>query len=371
MTQNAIDVPQILAAVGAWDKAEYTASREGVDFKAAVYIREEPLDPADDSPVPGRRGLPGRSACSSTSAAAAPIRPGISTFSAWPRSSFCCFHYTGKLNTFDKVIYWGNVAAGLLAPTVFLHFCLTFPEARWCTLARAHRLFCTCLPRLVLLSGWELPPALCASASRCIEVRWMLDRIWIAADCPLPAGRSGAEPGIPQSRRPHRPPAAEMAAQRHLLRLPALRHLLRRPYALGMLPNQYMRLSVLSLLLIPLTLAYAIVRYRLMDVDIIFRRGYAYTLATLCVLAAFYGVVFSLGSLVQKNFKDLGNTGLITVMLIAAFLFQPHPQLDSGTARPLLLPRPLRLPPHPDRVRARTEFGDRSGPHAAPRWPTA
>jgi PAS domain-containing protein len=90
-----------------------------------------------------------------------------------------------------------------------------------------------------------------------------------------------------------------------------------------MLPNQYMRLSVLSLALIPLTLAYAIARYRLMDVDILFRRGYAYTLATVCVLAAFYGIVFSLGSLVQKNFKDVGNTGLIAVMLVAAFLFQP------------------------------------------------
>src|SRR6202161_3876387 len=70
-------------------------------------------------------------------------------------------------------------------------------------------------------------------------------------------------------------------------------------------------------------MAYAIARYRLMDVDILFRRGYAYTLATLCVLAAFYSIVFSLGSLVQKNFKDLGNTGLITVMLVATFLFQP------------------------------------------------
>ena len=95
------------------------------------------------------------------------------------------------------------------------------------------------------------------------------------------------------------------------------------PYAMGAIPNAYLKMSVLSLALIPLTLAYAIVRYRLMDVDIIFRRGYAYTLATVCVLAAFYGIVFSLGSLVQKNFKDLGNTGLITVMLIAAFLFQP------------------------------------------------
>ena len=60
-----------------------------------------------------------------------------------------------------------------------------------------------------------------------------------------------------------------------------------------------------------------------MDVDIIFRRGYAYTLATLCVLAAFYAIVFSLVSLVQVSFKDLGNTGLVIVMLIATFLFQP------------------------------------------------
>src|SRR5262249_53331350 len=40
------------------------------------------------------------------------------------------FHYTGKLNTFDKVIYYGNLGAGLLAPTLFLHFCVTFPEPR-------------------------------------------------------------------------------------------------------------------------------------------------------------------------------------------------------------------------------------------------
>src|SRR5213075_1132748 len=44
---------------------------------------------------------------------------------------------------------------------------------------------------------------------------------------------------------------------------------------------------------------------------------------TVCVLAAFYGIVFSLASLVKQNFKDLGNTGLMTVMLITAFLFQP------------------------------------------------
>ena len=32
----------------------------------------------------------------------------------------------GKLNTFDEAMYWGNLAAGLFAPTIFFHFCLTF-----------------------------------------------------------------------------------------------------------------------------------------------------------------------------------------------------------------------------------------------------
>jgi len=95
------------------------------------------------------------------------------------------------------------------------------------------------------------------------------------------------------------------------------------PYSLGIVPNAYMKMSVLALALVPLTLAYAIARYRLMDVDILFRRGYAYTLATLCVLAGFYGIVFFLASMIQRNFKDLPQSWLVAIMLMAAFLFQP------------------------------------------------
>src|SRR5260221_12068319 len=109
------------------------------------------------------------------------------------------------------------------------------------------------------------------------------------------------------------------------------------PYSLGILPYAYMKMSVLSLTLVPLTLAYAIARYRLMDVDILFRRGYAYTLATVCVLAGFYGIVFSLASLVQKNFKDLPQSGLVAIMLMAAFLFQPvRTLIQERLGRPFL-----------------------------------
>jgi hypothetical protein len=45
------------------------------------------------------------------------------------------------------------------------------------------------------------------------------------------------------------------------------------PYLLGAVPGPYMKLSVFSLLLVPLTWAYAVLRYRLMDVDVIFQQG--------------------------------------------------------------------------------------------------
>jgi PAS domain S-box-containing protein len=95
------------------------------------------------------------------------------------------------------------------------------------------------------------------------------------------------------------------------------------PYALGAVPSGNLRLAVLSVVLLPLSLAYAIVRYRLMDVDILFRRGYAYTLATICVLAGFYLIVIMLGNLAHVYFNNLGNTAPLIMMLIGAFLFQP------------------------------------------------
>ena len=93
---------------------------------------------------------------------------------------FLCFHYTGKLNTFDKVMYFGNLVAGLLAPTVFLHFCLTFPEPRhWfaepCAdgaALPARRRCCSCCTSAFSSGALQIAVPL-------LEVRWMLDRVWM------------------------------------------------------------------------------------------------------------------------------------------------------------------------------------------------
>jgi signal transduction histidine kinase len=157
-----------------------------------------------------------------------------------------------------------------------------------------------------------------------IELNWLLDRIWMAAwTLPYIAGGLVLAAGYRAADDPI------VRQQLKWLRNGALVGTL--PFAvfyvlfyvMGAVPSQTMKMSVLSEALIPLTLAYAILRYRLMDVDILFRRGYAYTLATLCVMAGFYGIVFSLGNLVQEHFKGLGNLGLTAVVLVAAFLFQP------------------------------------------------
>jgi signal transduction histidine kinase len=78
-----------------------------------------------------------------------------------------------------------------------------------------------------------------------------------------------------------------------------------------------MKLAVLSLGLMPLAWSYAVLRYRLMDVDVIFQQGYVYTLATLCVLGLFYGLIFSLG-----KFEDLSPASAALLILLAAFTFQ-------------------------------------------------
>src|ERR1700688_5167350 len=63
------------------------------------------------------------------------------------------------------------------------------------------------------------------------------------------------------------------------------------PYFLGIVPRPWMNFSAVSLVLIPLCFGYAIIRYRLMDVDIIFKRGLAYTAASGGVVAVYIAFV--------------------------------------------------------------------------------
>ncbi len=320
---SATDAARVLYGLGVWLPVNYTISRNGVEVVVPVITGESNRD---------------QSLLLQYGTGIAYLAIGIFVFlrrnSAYKSRHFyifcllsfiaSTFHYTGKLNTFDWIVYWGNVSAGLVAPALLLHFCLTFPEPRPWFRPRLHA-WAIYLPAACLLALYTgFSTGVITADNPLVETRYLLDR---ASAALLIVYYSLCAFALTTAYR-----ATQDATTRQQLKwlrngvvsgfLPfALLYLA--PYLVGEEPALWMRFSVLALVLIPLTIAYAIARYRLMDVDIIFRRGFAYTAATVCVLAAFYGIVFSLASFAQKNFKDIGSAGMLTVMLVTAFLFQP------------------------------------------------
>ena len=318
------DVTKVLVRIGSWVKASYQLQSGGVELNPTpLVVGQQPLD---------------RALIYQYMVGSAYLVIGLFVYfrrgSAHKARHFyilclasfvsLCFHYTGQLNAFDKIIYFGNVGAGLLAPTMFLHFCLTFPEPReWFRgPVRTGLLY---LPAAILAVVFvAFSSGTVTIAVPLVEVGWMLNRIWMVVwTVPYLIG------AVVLNAENRRTEDTIVRQQLKWLRNGALYGILPftlfyvAPYVLGAMPNNWMKMSVLSVAIIPLTLAYAIIRYRLMDVDIIFRRGYAYTLATLCVLATFYAAIFSLGNIVKQYLPGTGNTFSMVVMLISAFLFQP------------------------------------------------
>src|SRR6185369_3939968 len=78
------------------------------------------------------------------------------------------------------------------------------------------------------------------------------------------------------------------------------------PYLTGSMPRSALRLSVRSLGLRPLTFGYAICRYRLMDVDLIFKRGMVYTLAAAAIVGLSFAVVAGVAELVHTQVPSSG-----------------------------------------------------------------
>ena len=84
-----------------------------------------------------------------------------------------------------------------------------------------------------------------------------------------------------------------------------------------------MKVSVLSLGLLPLTFGYAIFRYRLMDVDLIFKRGMVYTLAAATIAGAYFAVVAAVAEMVHTQVPSSGPIGLTLAIVVTALLFDP------------------------------------------------
>jgi PAS domain S-box-containing protein len=234
---------------------------------------------------------------------------------------FYSFHYTGKLNLFDWSIFWSNVVAELLQPALFLHFVLTFPEPK--RVVRERRW----LPALLYAPGAVL------LGLRIVAVQWLepsevlrftLDRLemsYLAAYFVIAAGvlwhsyRTAETPILRQQMK-------WVTRGTTIAILPfTLFYVI--PYLDGSAPTTLMKVSVLCLVFLPLTFGYAIFRYRLMDVDLIFKRGMAYTLAAAAIAGIYFAVVGLAAELVHTHLPSAGPAGLIAAIVVTALLADP------------------------------------------------
>ena len=205
------------------------------------------------------------------------------------------FSFTGRFDRVDWFFYWADVVALLMVPPLFLHFTLVFPE-------RPHSAGYT-----ALLARWVpaiyLPAAVLGSTRivallranvdpgyfvRVIEFVDTLEVVHLTAF--LGAGLLVLVRALRRVR--------SVTSRRQLrwivwgtaLGVLPFAVVYTVPFALGVTPSLPIELLAIPLAFIPLAFASAIVRYRLMDVEVILKRLLVYT-AVMAAIAGIYVVI--------------------------------------------------------------------------------
>jgi two-component system, NtrC family, sensor kinase len=205
------------------------------------------------------------------------------------------FSYSGRLDRLDQVFYWADVVAMLLLPPLFVHFALVFPERPdgWARTEAAR----TGLPLLylpALLLGGAHAVVLARNGFQGEVFSRVLTQIetgtWVALTASLVAGLTIMVRVLGRVR--------SVTARRQLrwivwgTALGAMPFVVfyALPFILGFQPLPGAEYTALLLGLVPLAFASAIVRYRLMDVEVIIKRGMVYA-AAIAAIAAIYAVL--------------------------------------------------------------------------------
>jgi len=205
------------------------------------------------------------------------------------------FSFSGRLDRLDWVFYWSDAVSILALPPLFLHFTLVFPERprRWMegVLGRSV-IVAFYLPAVAMGLTRIMAVAQSANDPRLfVSIVSLLDRLELLylAAC-LISGfvtliRALSHVRTITARRQLRWIAWGTALGAGTF---ALGYAL--PYVLGVEPSLPMELSAIPLSLIPLTYASAIVRYRLLDIEVIVKRALVYA-AALAAMVAIYAIL--------------------------------------------------------------------------------
>jgi PAS domain S-box-containing protein len=234
---------------------------------------------------------------------------------------FCSFHFSGKLNSFDWTIYWGNVAANMLQPVLLLHFVLTFPERA--EVAKKHRWLIPAIyvPGLLLIA-YHASAFAFSRASEPLLSR--LDRSWMAyLAIYFALAAAVLLYSYSRAKRPLVRQQLKWLMRGTILAIAPFTVLYVLPYVIPGVGFEPIKASAITLGILPMTFGYAIFRYKLMDVDLIFKRGMAYTLAAIAIAGAYFAAIALVGELVHSRVPSAGTAGLVLAIVITALLADP------------------------------------------------
>ena len=317
------NLERALYATGPYGQVYYTITRDGIPLEAPIKVIPDPMDHSLEFGlrVIGLIYL---------------IIGFYVLFRRWgaPRAThfylFClvsfafyALKYTGKFDTLDWGVFWTNVVAEALQPALFLHFALSFPEERFKNLRRRWLLPLVYAPGAGLLALW-LWSIGTREATKLLLDR--LDQIATAYDAlfyvcaALLFLRSYSRATTPLLRQ-----QLKWVTRGTLLAVLPFTFFYAIPYLLHLNPPQLLtNLAGLSLVFLPLTFAWAIVRYRLMDTDLIFKRGVAYTLATALILGGYFGIIALIAEIVHQRLPEtMREWALVIAILVTAAVFDP------------------------------------------------
>ena len=330
------DFERELYHTGAYGKAEYSITRYGVALDTPVVVYPEATD---RSSYQGLRFI-----------GLIYLAIGIYVlFRRWtaPRAThfylFClvsfalnALKYTGALNASgkwdftDQIVFWSNIIAGALQPALFLHFAISFPEERFKDGGRRWLLAILYAPGIALLGLWIIAMTRWQATGILLHRLDQINYGYIAAFYVLAAtlfSISYARANTPLLRQ-----QLKWLYRGAWLAVGPFTLLFAVPFLLDIrTPGLLTKLAGLSLVFLPLTFCWAIIRYRLMDTDLIFKRGVAYTLATVTLVGAYFGIIALTADIVHQRFPEaIREWALLIAVVVTAAVFEPLKRRIQG-----------------------------------------
>jgi PAS domain S-box-containing protein len=256
-------------------------------------------------------------------------------FFGWFLASFVVYFYssTGEFNTFDKAVDFLDWSALCALAPLFLHFCANFPTGK--PLFYRSKLLAALLylPAAVLIACealWHYKPDFFGDANL-VHLRVTLETAeLIQYALFFVIGNALLIRTFVRAEKPLLKQQLKWIIWGLGLSVLPFVVLYLIPYISKIeIPAALETLAYLPLILIPVSFGYSIIRYRLMDVDVIVRRSFVHVLATLAVGAIYMAVLLGVGDFVKFIWAtaDLNSwrtrSVVVAGMLIVTTLFAP------------------------------------------------